>query len=52
MLQPGVISTMNRNNATVNPFSKFVDRVFLSKHSHIHSHDIFLQQENDAFIKK
>ena len=43
---------MNRNNATVEPINKLVDEVFLSKHSDIHSHDIFLQQENDAFIKK
>ena len=47
LLGPGVINIINRNKATMEPFSELVDQALLSVHSDIHSHDAFSQQEND-----
>ena len=47
LLEPGVINIINRNKATMEPFSELVDQALLSVHSDIHSHDAFSQQEND-----
>ena len=49
LLEPGVINIINRNKATVEPFSELVDQALLGVHSDIHSHDGFSQQENDEF---
>ena len=49
LLEPGVINIINRNKATVEPFSELVDQALLGVHSDIHSHDGFPQQENDEF---
>ena len=42
-----MINIINRNKATMEPFSELVDQALLSVHSDIHSHDAFSQQEND-----
>ena len=47
LLEPGVINIINRNNATMEPFSELVDQALLSVHSDIHSHNAFSQQEKD-----
>ena len=43
---------MNRNKATMEPFSELVDQALLSAHSDIHSHDAFSQQENDEVYEQ
>ena len=44
-----MIDIINRNKATVEPFSELVDQALLGVNSDIHSHDAFSQQENDDF---
>ena len=46
LLEPGMINIINRNKATMEPFSELVDQALLSVHSDIHSQDAFSQQEN------
>ena len=52
LLEPGVINIINRNKATMEPFSELVDQVLLSVHSDIHSHDAFSQQKNYEIYKQ
>ena len=52
MLEPGVINIINRNKATMEPFSALFDQALMSVHSDIHSHDIFSQQENDEVYEQ
>ena len=42
LLEPDVINIINRNKATMEPFSELVDQGLLSVQSDIHSHDAFL----------
>ena len=52
LLEPGVINIINRNKATMEPFSELVDQALLSVHSDIHSHDAVSQQENDEVYEQ
>ena len=52
LLEPGVINIINRNKATMEPFSALFDQALMSVHSDIHSHDIFSQQENDEVYEQ
>ena len=52
LLEPGVINIINRNKATMEPFSELVDQALLSVHSDIHSYDAFSQQENDEVYEQ
>ena len=52
LLGPGVINIINRNKATMEPFSELVDQALMSVHPDIHSHDAVSQQENDEVYEQ
>ena len=52
LLEPGVINIINRNKATMEPFSELVDQALMSVHPDIHSHDAVSQQENDEVYEQ
>ena len=52
LLESGVINIINRNKATMEPFSELVDQALVSVHSDIQSHDAFSQQENDEVYEQ
>ena len=47
-----MIDIINRNKATVEPFSELVDQGLLSVHSDILFHDAFSHQENDKVYEQ